>query len=94
MLVRIDHSSCYSARPFFNWMVSIEVLFLSIPRAEVENPKPRIVHFWRKVNEGLQVQEKNACCHVLTDATMSCFLHNGLMVSVERFVVSDRVREM
>ena len=69
-------------------MASTEVLLLSILRAEAENPKPRIVHFWRKLNEGLQVQEENACCHFLTDATMSFPLHNGLMVPVERFVVS------
>ena len=94
MLVRIDHPSCHSARPFSNWMASTEVLLLLIPRAEAENPKPRIVHFCRKLNEGLQVQEENACCHVLTDATISCPLHNGLIVPVERFVVSDRVREM
>ena len=56
----IDYSSCHSARPFPNWRASVQVLLLSILRAAVENPKPRIVHFWRKVNEGLQVQEENA----------------------------------
>ena len=75
-------------------MASTEVLLLSIPRAEAENPKPRIVHFWRKVNEGLQVQDEKTWCHVLTGATISRPLHNGLIVPVERFVVSDRVREM
>ena len=66
-------------------MASTEVLVLSIPRAEAENPIPRIVHFWRKVNERLQVQEEKTWCRVLC---------NGLMVPVERFIVSDRVREM
>ena len=40
-------------------MASAEVLLLSILRAEAENPKPLIVHDWRKVNESLQVQEEN-----------------------------------
>ena len=61
--------------------------------AEAEK-MPRIVHFWRKVNEDLQVQEEKTWCHILTGATMSRLLRNGLMVPVERFVVSDRVREM
>ena len=34
-------------------MASTQVLLLSIPRAETENPKPRIVHYWGKANEGV-----------------------------------------
>ena len=51
--------------------------------------KPRIVHFWRKVNKGLQVSEENIWCHVLTGARMSRPLHTKLMAPVEGFVVSN-----
>lgn len=75
-------------------MASTQVLLPSIPRAEAENPKPRIVHFWRKVKEGLQVEEENTWCHILIGAMMQRPLHNGLMAPVDGFVVSDKAREM
>ncbi len=93
-LVRIDHQRCHSVRPFSKWMASSRVLLLSIPRAEAENHKPRIVHFWRNANEGVQFQEENAWCHVRTDVTSQYPLHNALMAPVEAFVVSNKVREM
>ena len=75
-------------------MASTQVLLLSILRAEAENPKPRIVHFWRKVNEDLQAEAENTWCHLLTGAMMQRPLHNGLMAPVDGFVVSDKAREM
>jgi len=51
-------------------MNSSQVLLLSIPRAEAENPKPRIVPFWRDLNEGLQVHKENTGYQILTGVTM------------------------
>ena len=75
-------------------MAITQVILLSIPRAEAKNLRPRIVHFWRKVNEGLQVQEVDTWCHVLTGATMSRPLHIRLVAPVKGFVVSNKVRKM
>ena len=75
-------------------MTSSQVLLLSNPRAEAENPKPRIVHFWRNVNEVLQGQEENVWFDVLTVVTMQRPLHNGLMTAVEAFAASNKLREM
>ena len=75
-------------------MALTQILLLSILRAEAENPKPRIVYFWRKVNESLQVQGENTCCHVLTGATISRPLYNGLIVPVKGFVISDKAHEI
>ena len=75
-------------------MASIDVLLPSIPRAKTENPEPRIVHFRRKVNEGLQFLEENTWCHVLMGAAVSRPLHTALTAPVEGFDVSNTVREM
>lgn len=68
-------------------MASGQVLFLLIPRAEAENPKPRSVGFWRDVKRGLHFQAENG-------ATMLRPFHSGLMAPIGTYVVSDQVLEV
>lgn len=40
-------------------MTLTQILFPSIPRIETENLESRIVYFWQKVNEDLQIEKEN-----------------------------------